>query len=153
MNRCLIGLIFSCVFTAPVVVEAQEDTHRQQGPTSATVSATLVARETGAAPLVMRRLQEPRDLILVDLRTVTPQELGQAIRLLAVLNAGDPEGRERSDRAASSTDPNPFVSALPGAAAELARLRRAPPTDIPGFGTFPSFRMQLEIPPGWIERN
>jgi hypothetical protein len=81
-------------------------------------------------PLILRRTSDaPRNVVLVNPSTADAQQLSDAIRALLLLEAADPAGTRRSDRAAASPRFTASVPRFPWAEAMLVRLRasaRAP---------------------------
>lgn len=99
-------------------------------------------------PLILRRVADaPRNVVLVNPAHTTAQQLSDAIRALLLLEATDPEGSSRNDRAARSPAFTTEVPRYPWAEAMLERLRhgaRLPRTEAGGSW---SEGVRLPIPP------
>jgi hypothetical protein len=74
-------------------------------------------------------------VILVDSATIDARRLSSAIFSFLVMEGMDPEGRERSDAAASRPTFRDNAPQYPHAEETLQQLRFAPVQSIPGVGT------------------
>jgi hypothetical protein len=95
----LVSLVI--VSFTPVELPAQADPFTPSTQADGRVQVTLTAAKAGTPTVMLRRAGTgPRNVILVDFGALTPESLSNAVAGLLIAEAMDPEGRQRSDRAA-----------------------------------------------------
>lgn len=122
----LFALVLSAWASAPHLSAQASPLTPPTGP-DGRIPITLVLTSGGAAPTVLRRAaDESPNVILLDSATVDAQQLSDAVFHLLILEAQDPQGQRRSNRAAQrvrADQPHPVYS---WAEEALVRLRSAP---------------------------
>jgi hypothetical protein len=131
---------------APVLA-GQTQPWEPPGNAASAISITLVLmqHDSGRPTLIRRLHPEPRNVILLDSAALSPQMLSDAVFSLLVLEAMDPQGRQRGERVASQATLSAAHPVYPWADEALRRLFYAPAAPVQGVGRYRT----LEI---WIPR-
>jgi hypothetical protein len=123
---------------------------------SGRIAVTIVLTQSGGPTTVLRRTSmEPRNVILVDSATIDARRLSSAIFSFLVMEGMDPEGRERSDAAASRPVFRDNAPQYPSAEETLRQLGAAPVQAVQGVGTYRT--VQISVRPlrgrGTVQRR
>lgn len=133
MGRTLTAMFISFLLAAPIDGAAQGDADVSLNRENNRIPITIVMADGTGAPVIMRRSsEEPRNLILIN-PTTTERQLEGAIFAFLLVEAQDPEGRQRTDHGAVRVTLPSSSPRFPGAQAALQRLRNAPHRALKGL--------------------
>lgn len=120
------------------------------------IPVTIALTQSGGPAIVMRRASmEPRNLLLVDSATIDGRRLSSVIFGFLIMEGMDPEGRDRSDAAASAPISPENAPQYPWAEETLRHLRAAPVQTVQGVGAYRT--VQISVRPlrgrGTVQRR
>lgn len=144
MNVRYIAAAFVWVLGTGGGAAAQASPSIDSAPALEELDITVTASTDDRPAMILRRATgTPANVVLVNPYLADARQLSDAVRTLLLLQASDPAGARRNDRAAMSPAFTESFPAYPWAKAMLQRLRRSVERGGPGSTRSETIRLPL----------